>query len=159
MMNPGRRTASASGDFVVFLIGMRINQPLKVHKWGPVFNSMGAMLNELYAKPELGLLSHETWFARTTLMVQYWKSMDQLLAYAKARDSAHLPAWRDFNKKVSASGAVGVWHETYSAGPKTHEAVYVNMPDFGLGKALGSEPVSARRDSAGLRLGRPADSQ
>ena len=33
---PKRVTAEIEGDFVVFLIGMRINKPWKVHKWLPV---------------------------------------------------------------------------------------------------------------------------
>jgi hypothetical protein len=32
------------------------------------------------------------WFGRTTILVQYWRSMDQLLAYATNREAAHLPA-------------------------------------------------------------------
>lgn len=32
---PERMTAKVDGDFVVFLIGMRINKPLKLHKWIP----------------------------------------------------------------------------------------------------------------------------
>ena len=31
-----RVTAELPGEFVVFLIGMRINNPLLVHKWLPV---------------------------------------------------------------------------------------------------------------------------
>jgi len=34
---PGRMTADLDGEFVVLLIGMRINKPWKVHKWWPVF--------------------------------------------------------------------------------------------------------------------------
>ena len=34
---PKRVTAEIEGDFVVFLIGLRINKPWKVHKWLPVF--------------------------------------------------------------------------------------------------------------------------
>lgn len=45
-------------------------------------------------------------------MVQYWRSMDQLLAYAENKDAAHLPAWRDFNQSVGTDGSVGIWHET-----------------------------------------------
>ena len=36
----GRHTADIQGDFVVFLIGMRFNRLLKVHKWWPVFAAM-----------------------------------------------------------------------------------------------------------------------
>ncbi len=32
---PGRWTAHAETDFVVFLIGMRINKPLAFSKWSP----------------------------------------------------------------------------------------------------------------------------
>ena len=33
---PGRYSARIEGDFVVFLIGMRINRPWKVQRWWPV---------------------------------------------------------------------------------------------------------------------------
>ena len=42
-----RMTARMDGDFVVFLIGMRINKPLAVHKYLPVLNAMPKMLTEL----------------------------------------------------------------------------------------------------------------
>jgi hypothetical protein len=87
-------------------------------------------------------------------MVQYWRSMDQLLAYAKSRTSAHLPAWHAFNKAVGTDGSVGIWHETYSASPGSHENIYVNMPAFGLGKAGSLAPVSRSQQSAAGRLGR-----
>ncbi len=35
-----RMTAEMKGEFVVFLIGMRINKPWKLHKWLPVFLAM-----------------------------------------------------------------------------------------------------------------------
>ena len=41
---PERMTAEIEGDFVVFLIGMRINKPWKIHKWLPVFLAMPKML-------------------------------------------------------------------------------------------------------------------
>ena len=66
-----RMTADIEGEFVVFLIGMRINKPWKIHKWLPVSMAMPKMLNELYKSPEMGLLSHESWFGRTTIMIQY----------------------------------------------------------------------------------------
>lgn len=127
-------TARPEGDFVVFLIGMRINKPLHVHKWWPAASAMPRMLNELYRQPELGLLSHEMWFSRTIILVQYWRSVELLMAYAKAKDSVHLPAWQRFNRAVGTDGSVGIWHETYQVRPGHHENVYVNMPAFGLGK-------------------------
>jgi Domain of unknown function (DUF4188) len=36
----GRYTADIDGDFVVFLIGMRLNHPLRIRKWWPVATAM-----------------------------------------------------------------------------------------------------------------------
>lgn len=152
MIRNERLTSQLEGDFVVFLIGMRINSPLKVHKWLPVVSAMPRMLNELYSHPELGFIHAESWFSRTTLMVQYWRSMDQLLAYAKNRNSVHLPAWKAFNKSIGTDGSVGIWHETYAVSAGNYENVYVNMPEFGLGKAGTLEAASGGKQSAAGRL-------
>src|SRR3954462_2266804 len=103
---PARRTGRLDGEFVVFLIGMRVNRWWKIHKWLPVVGAMSRMLRELGEHPELGFLGQESWFGRTTVMISYWRSMDHLLAYAKSRSSAHLPAWRAFNKAVGTNGDV-----------------------------------------------------
>lgn len=97
--------------------------------------AMPRMLRELYTQPELGLMSHEMWFSRTLILVQYWRNLDSLLAYAKAKDAQHLPAWQTFNQAIGTDGSVGIWHETYTAKAGTYENVYANMPPFGLGKA------------------------
>lgn len=154
MIHRERMTAKLDGDFAVFMIGARINNPLRVHKWLPVVRAMPRMLTELYQNPEMGLLSHETWYARTLILVQYWRSLDHLLAYAKARDAEHLPAWRAFNRSVGTDGSVGIWHETYVSGPGRHESVYVNMPSFGLGRAGQLVEARAGLQSASGRLGR-----
>ncbi len=134
MVHRARLTARPTGDFVVFLIGLRVNRPLLVHKWLPVVTAMPRMLTELYRQPDLGLLSHETWFSRTILLVQYWRSLDHLITYAKSKSAAHLPAWQQFNRAIGTDGSVGIWHETYQIGPGRYENLYVNMPPFGLGK-------------------------
>jgi Domain of unknown function (DUF4188) len=152
MLNRARMTADLPGEFVIFLIGLRINQPLLVHKWLPVATAMPRMIAELSRQPELGLLHAESWFARTTLMVQYWRSMEQLLAYATNREADHLPAWKAFNRNIGTSGAVGIWHETYGISPGRFESVYVNMPPFGLGKAGSLIPASGHKESARGRL-------
>ncbi len=157
MLHNQRLTGSLDGEFVVFLIGMRVNQPLRVDKWLPVVTAMTRMIGELRAHPQLGLLHAQMWTSRTTIMVQYWRSMEQLLSYAKSKDAQHLPAWRAFNKAVGNNGSVGIWHETYAAAPGTYETFYSNMPSFGLGKAGRLEPVVSGKQSAAERLGR-ADS-
>src|SRR5947209_4997467 len=100
-----RLTAELDGDFVLFLIGLRINEPHKVAQWLPTLKAMPGMLAELRRQPALGLLHADMWLGRTTLMTQYWRSMDQLLHYAHAKDAEHLPAWRQFNRKVGTGGA------------------------------------------------------
>ena len=50
-----RLTAEVDGEFIVFLIGMRVNRPWKVHRWGPVALAMARMLRELEADPGRGL--------------------------------------------------------------------------------------------------------
>ncbi len=144
--------ARLDGEFVVFLIGMRINRLWKVHRWLPVVFAMPRMLRELEAKPELGLLGYDQWPGRTFLMLQYWRSMDALLSYAKSRDAAHLPAWRSFNKLVGTNGDVGIWHETYRVRQGDYENIYVNMPTFGLGKVGELLEAGGKREHAKDRL-------
>lgn len=152
MINTGRFTANLDDDFAVFLIGMRINKPWKVHKWLPVARAMPRMISELEALPDAGLLAYEMWFGRTTIMLQYWRSTEQLFAYAKNRNASHLPAWKAFNLAIADSSDVGVWHETYTVSPGRFENVYVNMPTFGLGKAGTLLPASGARKNAADRL-------
>ena len=152
MIHRERITATLEGDFVVFLIGMRINRPLSVHKWLPVATAMPRMLKELYQQPERGFLHGEMWFSRTVIMLQYWRSMEQLLAYAKDKQAEHLPAWKAFNKAIGTDGSVGIWHETYAVSPGTYENIYVNMPPFGLARAGTARAVTAHSHSATARL-------
>jgi hypothetical protein len=57
-----------------------------------------------------------------------------------------------FNQVVGTDGAVGIWHETYSAASGSNENIYVNMPAFGLGRAGRLEKISAREKEAKARL-------
>lgn len=144
MIRRERLSAEMDGEFVVFLIGMRINRLWKIHKWLPVMAAMPRMLKELMAKNDSGLLSYEIWFGRTTLVVQYWESKEKLLAYASAPEAQHLPAWKGFNQRIGTSGDIGIWHETYVVAPGTYENIYVNMPAFGLGKTGVLSPASGK---------------
>src|SRR5699024_12706711 len=95
----GRYTTENDEDMVVFIIGMRINRWLAFHKWVPVFAAMPPMIKELYThKGELGFLSMESFFGlRTTVMIQYSRSMDDVLT--SARGKKHLTARTDVNTK------------------------------------------------------------
>lgn len=154
-----RRLAAAhQGPLVVFIIGLRINRFAKIGQWWPVARAMGPMLAELYASKDSGFLGHETMVSslRSLCMVQYWRDFASLEAYASAPELAHWPAWRAFNKaaKSDAAGnsAVGIFHETYAVPADGHEAIYVNMPEFGLGKVSGLVPATGSRQSARARM-------
>ena len=148
-----RVCAEIEGEFVVFLIGMRVNRPWKIWKWLPVAIAMPRMLIELGKRPELGLLHAENIFSFPVVMVmQYWRSFEALEAYAKARDLAHLPAWQAFNKAVGSNGDVGIWHETYVVQPGRYETVYNNMPPFGLGAAGRLVDAVGARQEARARI-------
>jgi len=53
-INRQRMTALSDEPYVVFLIGMRINNLFAIHKWLPVFIAMPKMLKELHIHRELG---------------------------------------------------------------------------------------------------------
>ena len=127
------------GDVVVFVIGMRINRLRRVRSWWPAFVGMPRMLKELEAQPDSGLLGARLLFGGRTLMVlQYWRSAEQLGAYARDSSKRHAPAWAAFNKAAAPTGDVGIFHETYVVPADRIESLYGNMPVFGLGAAVGS---------------------
>jgi hypothetical protein len=150
-----RVTASIDGDFVVFLIGIRINAFWRLHDWLPVFLAMPRMLKELSTQEESGLLGYRTrWGGRNFELIQYWRSFEKLHAYARDPDAEHLPAWADFNRQIGESGSVGIWHETYLVEAGQYEAVYRNMPSYGLAAASTVVPATGHRETAAGRLGK-----
>lgn len=146
-----RMTVKLEGDFVVFIIGMRINKFWKVHKWWPVAMAMPRMMKELSKKSKevTGFLGAESSFGT---FVQYWRSFEHLEAYAKDRDGEHYPAWKAFNTKIKSNGDVGIWHETYKVHAGEYECVYNNMPPKGLGKVGELVPATGHRETAAERI-------
>lgn len=145
-------TVDFEGDFVVFLIGMRINRIWKIHKWLPVATAMPKMLKELSINPESGLLGFQIIGGLTPVIIQYWRSFEHLETYAKDRNGAHYPAWKAFNTKIRSNGDVGIWHETYKVRSGEYECVYNNMPKFGFGKAGTLVPAVGKRETAIQRI-------
>jgi hypothetical protein len=144
----GRWTAEIDGDFVVFIIGARINSKLEAFR---VIMDLGGrrgmnhMLKYLTGHPEKGLLGYQS--AGFTI-VQYWRSFEHLEAFAKDRDDPHLQVWRDYWKRVGKSTRAGIWHETFLVRACEYEAIYGNMPPTGLGKAATLVPLA---ESVGAR--------
>ncbi len=113
---PGRFTAASDRDFVVFLIGMRVNKFWQFRKWLPVAKAMGPMMQALYTYPEKGFLAAENFFnfeGPTSLMLTYWESFEALEHFARNPADPHLAPWQAFYKAIGDDGAVGIWHETY----------------------------------------------
>jgi len=154
-------THAHDGGLVVFHIGMTIRRPHRPDLWMPVFAAMPRMLAELSRNKEasargeaedLGFLGAETLVgAKGPWVVQYWRSVEHLYAYAGRQDLAHVPAWRAFNTRARAHpDAVGIWHETYVV--DRAETIYVATPPMGLPKATSTVPVGARHDRAAARV-------
>lgn len=152
---PERVAAEVPQGAITFLIGMRINKLWQFWKWIPVTAAMGKMLPELMKNPDLGLRGKPRTFVsgRTIMVWQQWTSFEALESYAKDPERNHLPAWRDFNRRGRNNVAVGIFHETHIVSPTSTEAVYVNMPLFGLAAAFGSKPAEGSSRSARQRLG------
>ncbi len=147
-------TAEVDGDFVVFLTGMRLNRWWKVWKWAPLMVAMPRMCRELHRNPDLGMLHYRYHLGlRSMMVIQYWTSFEKLHAWATDRSRSHLPAWRWMNKAVGLNGDIGTWHETYRVHKAECESLYVNMPVYGLGKAMRVTPARGPLRTARGRLG------
>ena len=92
-------------------------------------------LNYLAKQPDKGLLGSEQAFFPSPIIVQYWRSFEDLARFARNPDDPHLEPWRQFNRRVGRSGDVGIWHETYLVKTANIETVYGNMPPYGLAAA------------------------
>jgi hypothetical protein len=152
----GRYTARPDKPVVLFLIGMRFNNLLAFRRWFHVASAMPKMLAELHKAPESGFLwerTHVSW--RMITSQQYWRSFDDLLAYAHDKEGVHFPAWATFNRMIGQDGSVGIWHETYLIEPGKSECIYGNMPLFGLAAATSLVRAEGRLAAAKDRLSPP----
>jgi hypothetical protein len=151
---PGRYTARIDEPFVVFLIGMHINQLWAVHKWMPVAAAMPPMQAALRKDPAKGLLGPETWVRwREVMNMQHRRSFEDLKNFVRNPSDPHFEAWKDFNQRVGANGSVGIWHETCLVNAGQYECAYANLPRLGLAAATDHVPAIGNRETAPLRLG------
>ena len=150
----GRYSADVEGDFVVFLIGMRINKPWDVRGWWHTFvvdapDDQGAR-GEPRARPDLGAPG---WFGGPAV-VQYWRSLRAARPLRAQRGpAATSPRGRSGTRPRgrparSASGT----RPTRCARASTR-SIYGNMPRHGLATATAHVPVTAKGRSAARRIG------
>ena len=150
-----RVTAAIEGDFVVFLIGMRINKLWKVRKWLPVFLAMPRMIRELERRPESGFLGAKV---RGKPAATDGGPVLALLRAARGlrAQQGRRATGRPGSSSTSASGSsgdVGIWHETYLVPAGGFDSVYNNMPPVGLGAVTELVPAAGRRATAAGRAG------
>lgn len=154
MIQIGRFTAQHEGPLVVFLIGVRINNWWRFREWLPVVQAMNPMIRYLYQNPQSGFLGlGGQWLSmdlRGLLMVQYWRSSDDLERFARTDPELHPEAWRNFFRQSFKGGAVGIWHETYVV--ERQEAVYGNMPLVGLARVSKAVPIQGKLETMRERL-------
>lgn len=139
-------------EIVIFILGIRLNHPMKVRLWAPVIAAFPKMVEYLEHHPEKGLLGHRTSYL-PPLVVQYWRSFSDLERFARNTDDPHLEPWRQFNRRIGKSGNVGIWHETFRIKTSDIETAYSNMPPNGLGAITTMLPVTRGKDSAAARMG------
>lgn len=139
----GKWAAEIDGDFVVFLIGAkpRLRHPIAWFQDLGGRRGMQHMLNTLLTDPNSGLLGYTLGLP---VIVQYWRSFEHLEAFAADTEQPHARAEKNYWKRVSRHGhGAGIWHETYLVKAGQYEAIYSNMPAFGLGAANGSRLLRA----------------
>ncbi|OBA57074.1 hypothetical protein A5777_07520 [Gordonia sp. 852002-10350_SCH5691597] len=134
----------------LFLIGMRVNHPLRLKSWLYVFFAMPRMLLYLSRRRDSGMLLYRLYLGPSPMVLSYWRSPEALQAFAADAAAPHLPAWRWFNSTVRGRDDVGIWHETYVIGD--HETISYAMPPWGLAKAIGGRPIDGPHASARGRL-------
>ena len=147
-IQPGRWAAQIDGDFVVFLIGARLSprHPVASIRDLGGRRGMGHMLKYLVGQPDKGLLGFQMGLPT---IVQYWRSFEHLEAFAKDQSDPHLEVWRSYWRRVGTSARTGIWHETYLVRAGEYEAVYGNMPPYGLARAARSVPLDAASSARG----------
>lgn len=154
----GRFTANYPDEFVVLLIGLRINKIHRVQEWAPVMRAAMSMTKQALKLPDTPLLhSNTVWSVtdpRVFFFIQHWRSFDELMAWANNKELQHKPAQKAFFKRTAYNGNVGIWHEAYKVSSGQFEAIYANMPEWSLAAAGEYRPLRAGSDGYD-RMGNP----
>lgn len=158
-----RVTHAYDGPMTVFLIGLRVHKPWKVGVVRAAASQMPRMIVELEKNraaaergeaESLGYLgSRSTVHLMATTMIQWWRSSEDLYAYANSAQHVHRPAWLAFYEAARADPkAVTIWHETYEVAERGAESIYSGPKPFGLGAIAGVVPVGRRGETARARI-------
>ena len=153
MIFTGQYTATTNKSFVIFLVGIRINNLWALHKWIPFVTRLFLLRKHLKKNNHSSLLNTKTWYSRREIMlVQYWHSLESLETFAHSEMEPHLVSWREYNTKIGKSADIGVWHETYFVDKRNFESIYNNMPRSGLALATNHCSISDIMDRGSLKI-------
>jgi len=145
--------ARRAEPFALFLFGMRWNRLRGLPRWLWGLRVLRRVIADLEAHPERGFLAgHVYRSGRTLVAVQYWTSFEALDAWARDHALPHRQPWQTYLREALHDPAVGLWHETYLAGPGAWEGVYLNMPPWGLGERADVVERRSTKGSARERL-------
>lgn len=158
-----RVTHAYDGTLALFLIGVRVHQPWKVRTVRRASSPMAGMIAELErnkAAAERGEEEHLGYLgSRTTIdlggptVIQWWRSVEDIYAYANADSLRHRPAWLEFYQAAKDDPrAVTIWHETYTVPAGAVESIYSGPRPFGLARLAGVIPVRRRGETARERM-------
>ncbi|CAI5458491.1 unnamed protein product [Closterium sp. Yama58-4] len=128
----GRMAGKMDGDFCLFLIGARANNPFPL---GPAFASIGEVFNQAVRELEqeserFGFLGGDHYVGTDvtrgsqTIAVMYWRSYDHLVNYANDQNLVHGSAWKRMTQLLREGPDIGVWHESYAI-----SAGHISSPD------------------------------
>lgn len=148
-------TADAKEPFVFFMTGGHVNNLLMVHKWLPVAWNFIKLVRYVTTHPETGCLGGQLYlrvFPFGMILHSYWRTFDDLEAFARNAEEGHLSAWKDYMQHVAENGAMAIYHEMYLVEPDKFEAIYGNSAPVGLAKAMGAIPVTGRQHHARGRI-------
>ncbi len=152
----GRFTTRNDEPLVLFTFGLRVNRLRAVRSWWPVLRTVRPMFAELAKGPDggaPGLLEGRVQprGAREIAVVQYWRSLEELLEFADT--PVHKAGFKAFHAAAARSGgAVGLWHELFAVPAGHYESIYGYVPRGGLAAFLPVQPVRRRHESALQRL-------
>ncbi|MBR7744522.1 DUF4188 domain-containing protein [Phycicoccus sp. BSK3Z-2] len=159
-----RVTHAYDGPLALFLIGLRVHKPWHVRTVRAAGAPMGRMIAELERNrvaaargeaEDLGYLGSRTTLGLSGVtMIQWWRSTEQIYAYANAVQREHRPAWLAFYRAAADDpDAVTLWHETYDLADQGVESLYAGPRPFGLADLAGVVPARRRGETARERLG------
>lgn len=87
-------TAELDGGFVIYINGMRLNEPRTVHKYLLAGLRAAQIFKELEEDPDSGFLGYLPAYMsiRSGAAIQYWRSLEDIRRFAQDPDDLHVPA-------------------------------------------------------------------